>query len=122
MDEQNQKPIRVTAAVSKSKNHVTFTANRIHGSMQPGDLIQIDFLLQTKELSPENNVVIKSDGFMSMASKCKYDEVGLENMATAILSLPMFIQFYQWMNEKVEEMEKNGIISRISTVEIDKEE
>jgi hypothetical protein len=48
-----QKPIKLTFKTVNSENHVSFVANRIWGGMQAGNLFELNFILEHKQL-PDN--------------------------------------------------------------------
>ena len=104
---------QITFKTETSENHITFLSNRIWGGLKPGGLFEINFLLETTLLPDKITMEINPDGTEKEISRIQADEIIRENQATAYLTLETLLSLQNWLNDKVRELEKQGMIQKV---------
>lgn len=99
---------------SVSDRHVSFLTNRIYGGLQAGGMFELHFLLERKPMPNKVTIEVTPEGNEKETSRSTTNEIIRENQATAYMSLETFIALQAWMNQRVAEMEANGIIHKTS--------
>jgi len=108
---------RITFKTELSENHISFISNRVWGGLQSSGLFELNFLLETKQLPTKITMDIDSNGTQKEISRDTTDEILRKNQATAYLTLDTLLALQDWLNEKITEMDKMGIIHKVSDVE-----
>lgn len=104
-----QKPIKLTFKTVNSENHTSFVANRIWGGMQAGNLFELNFILEHKQL-PDNITMQIENGAEKELSRSQSNEIIRENQATAYISLETLLALHNWLNNVVQELQTSQII------------
>lgn len=108
---------RITFKTEPSENHVSFVSNRIWGGLQSGGLFELNFLLETKQVPTKLTMNIEPNGTQKEISRNTTDEILRKNQATAYLTLDTLLALQDWLNEKIDEMDKIGLIHKVDDVE-----
>lgn len=101
---------QITFKTETSENHITFLSNRIWGSLQEGGLFELNFLLETAQLPDKVTMEVDSNGIGKEVSRSQSDEIIRKNQATAYLTIDTVVSLRNWLNDKVSEFEKAGLI------------
>jgi len=101
---------KITFKTEKSENHITFLSNRIWGGLKAGGLFELNFLLETTPLPDKITMEISPDGTEKEVSRIQSDEIIRKNQATVYLTLETLLSLQAWLNDKVRELENQGLI------------
>lgn len=103
---------QITFKTETSENHITFLSNRVWGGLQEGGLFELNFLLETKQLPDQVTMEVDSTGGLQEVSRSQVDEIIRKNQATAYLTLETLLSLQNWLNDKVGDLEKHGLIQK----------
>ena len=104
---------QITFKTETSGSHITFLSNRVWGGLQEGGLFELNFLLETTRLPDKVTVKVNSTGTLQEVSRSQANEIIRKNQATAYLTLETLLSLQNWLNDKVRELEKQGMIQKV---------
>ena|SRR5665647_2088751 len=105
-----KEPIKLSFKTVNSEKHISFVANRIWGGMQAGNLFELNFILEHKQLPEKVTMQIESNGTEKELSRNQTDEIIRENQATAYLSIETLLALHNWLNLKVQELQASHMV------------
>ena len=77
--------------------------------MQAGNLFELNFLLEHKQL-PDSITMQIENGAEKELSRSQPNEIVRENQATAYISLETLLALHNWLNNVVQELQASQIV------------
>lgn len=111
MDKQEpEQELELKFQFNKSEEHKKFFTNKVWGGVQNGQTFELNFLLEHKPIPESVTEKISGKGTREIERE-QTDTVTRENQATAYMSLATMLSMYEWLGQKIEELEEEGIIT-----------
>lgn len=102
----------VTFKFKTAEGHKSVLSNHTWGGFQSGGLFELNFMLEHKPIPKEVTNEVSETGLGEEIDREGPGEFVRENQVTVYMSIQSLLSHYNWIKDKIEELEEAGIISR----------
>lgn len=107
---EEEKPINIDYRTIKSEEYVCFSTNRVWGGFLNGRLFEMNFLLETNDVPEKMRIQVHPDGSEKELSRSSPNEIKRIHQASAHMSIETMISLHEWLSNKINQLEEEGII------------
>ena len=110
---QNNQINQLTFKTVRSENHRTIICNRVWGGFVSGPLLEVNFITERISIPETVTVELTEDGSEVEKSRDHDGTILREIHFTAMFTPQTLIGVHKWLGEKINELEREGILQRV---------